>query len=147
MVGPCPLDRTLRLWLRRCWPQESGVGCCCTAMPTGLPMLKWILLAGTVVGAILVLVGAKDRFRKLAVAGLILGSLAGITGSASYAIATAATAHGGSIPTAGPTGAVSDSGMGGGGGMGGGPELQNGDAPPNSSDATVKSGVERARTE
>ncbi|MCW2087373.1 UNVERIFIED_ORG: 4-amino-4-deoxy-L-arabinose transferase-like glycosyltransferase [Rhodococcus erythropolis] len=65
-----------------------------------LPMLKWILLAGTVVGAILVLVGAKDRFRKLAVAGLILGSLAGITGSASYAIATAATAHGGSIPTA-----------------------------------------------
>lgn len=102
-----------------------------------LPMLKWILLAGTVVGAILVLVGAKDRLRKLAVAGLILGSLAGITGSASYAIATAATAHGGSIPTAGPTGAVSDSGMGGGGGMGGGPELQNGDAPPNSSDATV----------
>ena len=102
-----------------------------------LPMLKWILLAGTVVGAILVLVGAKDRFRKLAVAGLILGSLAGITGSASYAIATAATAHGGSIPTAGPTGAVSASGMGGGGGMGGGPELQNGDAPPNSSDATV----------
>ncbi|WP_083954677.1 MULTISPECIES: glycosyltransferase family 39 protein [unclassified Rhodococcus (in: high G+C Gram-positive bacteria)] len=102
-----------------------------------LPMLKWILLAGTVVGAILVLVGAKDRFRKLAVAGLILGSLAGITGSVSYAIATAATAHGGSIPTAGPTGAVSDSGMGGGGGMGGGPELQNGDAPPNSSDATV----------
>jgi len=102
-----------------------------------LPMLKWILLAGTVVGAILVLVGAKGRFRKLAVAGLILGSLAGITGSASYAIATAATAHGGSIPTAGPTGAVSDSGMGGGGGMGGGPELQNGDAPPNSSDATV----------
>ncbi|MFF1945824.1 ArnT family glycosyltransferase [Rhodococcus qingshengii] len=102
-----------------------------------LPMLKWILLAGTVVGAILVLVGAKERFRKLAVAGLILGSLAGLTGSASYAIATAATAHGGSIPTAGPTGAVSDSGMGGGGGMGGGPELQNGDAPPNSSDATV----------
>lgn len=102
-----------------------------------LPMLKWILLAGNVVGAILVLVGAKDRFRKLAVAGLILGSLAGITGSASYAIATAATAHGGSIPTAGPTGAVSDSGIGGGGGMGGGPELQNGDAPPNSSDATV----------
>ncbi|WP_082661515.1 glycosyltransferase family 39 protein [Rhodococcus sp. KB6] len=102
-----------------------------------LPMLKWILLAGTVVGAILVLVGAKDRFRKLAVAGLILGSLAGITGSASYAIATAATAHGGSIPTAGPTGAVSDSGIGGGGGMGGGPELQNGDATPNSSDATV----------
>ncbi|MFD9682669.1 ArnT family glycosyltransferase [Rhodococcus sp. NPDC059969] len=102
-----------------------------------LPMLKWILLVGTIVGAILVLVGAKDRFRKLAVAGLIIGSLAGIAGSASYAIATAAAAHGGSIPTAGPAGAVSDSGMSGGGGMGGGPELRNGDAPPSSSDATV----------
>jgi len=102
-----------------------------------LPMLKWILLVGTIVGAILVLVGAKDRLRKLAVAGLIIGSLAGIAGSASYAIATAAAAHGGSIPTAGPAGAVSDSGMGGGGGIGGGPELRNGDAPPNSSDATV----------
>ncbi|MFE5879232.1 ArnT family glycosyltransferase [Rhodococcus sp. NPDC056506] len=102
-----------------------------------LPMLKWILLVGTIVGAILVLVGAKDRFRRLAVAGLIIGSLAGIAGSASYAIATAAAAHGGSIPTAGPAGAVSDSGMSGGGGMGGGPELRNGDAPPSSSDATV----------
>ncbi|OQM78671.1 ArnT family glycosyltransferase [Rhodococcus sp. 66b] len=101
-----------------------------------LPMLKWILLAGTVVGAILVLVGAKGRFRKLAVAGLIIGSLAGITGSASYAIATAATAHGGSIPTAGPTGAVSDSGMGGGGGMGGDQGQGDGGALPNSDDAS-----------
>ncbi|WP_019748800.1 ArnT family glycosyltransferase [Rhodococcus erythropolis] len=101
-----------------------------------LPMLKWILLAGTVVGAILVLVGAKGRFRKLAVAGLIIGSLAGITGSASYAIATAATAHGGSIPTAGPTGAVSDSGMGGGGGMGGDQGQGDGEALPNSDDAS-----------
>ncbi|QQM20452.1 glycosyltransferase family 39 protein [Rhodococcus sp. P-2] len=95
-----------------------------------LPMLKWILLAGTVVGAILILMGAQDRFRKLTVAGLIIGSLAGITGSASYAIATAATAHGGSIPTAGPTGAVSDSGLGGGGAIGGGPEQRDGEAPP-----------------
>jgi 4-amino-4-deoxy-L-arabinose transferase-like glycosyltransferase len=95
-----------------------------------LPMLKWILLAGTVVGAILILMGAQDRFRKLTVAGLIIGSLAGIAGSASYAIATAATAHGGSIPTAGPTGAVSDSGLGGGGAIGGGPEQRDGEAPP-----------------
>lgn len=95
-----------------------------------LPMLKWILLAGTVVGAILILMGAQDRFRKLTVAGLIIGSLAGITGSASYAIATAATAHGGSIPTAGPTGAVSDSGLGGGGAIGGSPEQRDGEAPP-----------------
>jgi len=108
-----------------------------------LPMLKWILLAGTVVGAILILMGAQDRFRKLTVAGLIIGSLAGITGSASYAIATAATAHGGSIPTAGPTGAVSDSGLGGGGAIGGSPEQRDGEAPPiETTDSLVSSGPE-----
>ncbi|MER2086139.1 glycosyltransferase family 39 protein [Rhodococcus sp. (in: high G+C Gram-positive bacteria)] len=108
-----------------------------------LPMLKWILLAGTVVGAILILMGAQDRFRKLTVAGLIIGSLAGITGSASYAIATAATAHGGSIPTAGPTGAVSDSGLGGGGAIGGSPEQRDGEAPPiETTDNLVSSGPE-----
>ncbi|MGU3435673.1 ArnT family glycosyltransferase [Actinomycetes bacterium M1A6_2h] len=83
-----------------------------------LPFLKWILLVGTIVGAALVLLGGQNRFRKLAVTGIIVGSIAGIGGSASYAIATAATAHGGSIPTAGPAGAVADGGMG--GGMGGG---------------------------
>ncbi|TSD47787.1 phospholipid carrier-dependent glycosyltransferase [Rhodococcus sp. KBS0724] len=79
-----------------------------------LPALKWILLAGTVVGAALILLGGGNQLRKLAIVGLLVGSLAGIGGSASYAIATAATPHGGSIPTAGPAGAVSDSGMGGG---------------------------------
>ncbi|MDV6269240.1 glycosyltransferase family 39 protein [Rhodococcus globerulus] len=72
-----------------------------------LPALEWIVLAGTVVGAALILLGARNRFRKLAIAGLVVGSLAGIGGSASYSIATAATAHSGSIPTAGPAGAVS----------------------------------------
>ena len=72
-----------------------------------LPALEWIVLAGTVVGAALILLGAGNRFRKLVIAGLVVGSLAGIGGSASYSIATAATAHGGSIPTAGPAGAVS----------------------------------------
>ncbi|MFE4502477.1 ArnT family glycosyltransferase [Rhodococcus sp. NPDC056743] len=79
-----------------------------------LPVIGWIVLAGTVVGAALILFGGGNRLRKLAIVGLLVGSLAGIGGSASYAIATAATAHGGSIPTAGPAGAVSDSGMGGG---------------------------------
>nr|WP_089251315.1 glycosyltransferase family 39 protein [Rhodococcus kyotonensis] len=82
-----------------------------------LPALRWVLLVGTVVSAVLWL--AAGRFRRLAAVALIVGALAGLGGGASYAIATAATAHGGSIPTAGPTGAVEDSGMGG-GGMGGG---------------------------
>lgn len=81
-----------------------------------LPALKWILLAGTVVAALLIL--GAGRFRTLAAVAVIVGSIAGLGGAASYAIATSATAHGGSIPTAGPSGAVDDSGMGG-GGMGG----------------------------
>ncbi|CCQ15302.1 putative glycosyltransferase [Rhodococcus sp. AW25M09] len=85
-----------------------------------LPALKWILLVGTVVSAVMIL--AAGRYRKLAAAALILGAVAGLGGGASYAIATTTHAHGGSIPTAGPTGAVSDDGMGGmpGGGMPGG---------------------------
>lgn len=91
-----------------------------------LPALKWLLLVGTVVGAALWLVAG--RIRKLAAVALIVGALAGLGGGTSYAIATAATAHGGSIPTAGPTGAVSDTGMG--GGMGGGMRMpSDGQAP------------------
>ncbi|PVX65136.1 UNVERIFIED_ORG: 4-amino-4-deoxy-L-arabinose transferase-like glycosyltransferase [Nocardia globerula] len=104
-----------------------------------LPALEWIVLAGTVVGAALILLGARNRFRKLVIAGLVVGSLAGIGGSASYSIATAATAHGGSIPTAGPAGAVSDSGMGGGmtRGQAPGDSMTPGQAPGSSTDAPL----------
>ncbi|MDJ0392213.1 glycosyltransferase family 39 protein [Rhodococcus sp. G-MC3] len=85
-----------------------------------LPALKWVLLAGTVIAAVLIL--AAGRYKKLAAVAIIVGAIAGLGGGASYAIATSATAHGGSIPTAGPTGAASDSsGMGGGGTGSGGP--------------------------
>ncbi|KQU61488.1 glycosyl transferase [Rhodococcus sp. Leaf278] len=76
-----------------------------------LPALKWILLVGTVVAAVMILLAG--RYRKLTAAALILGAVAGLGGGASYAIATTTNAHSGSVPTAGPTGAVSDSGMGG----------------------------------
>ncbi|GCE44135.1 Dolichyl-phosphate-mannose-protein mannosyltransferase family [Rhodococcus wratislaviensis] len=94
-----------------------------------MPALKWVLLAGTVLGAALIALGDGNRVRKLAVTGLLLGSLAGIGGSAAYAIATAATAHNGSIPTAGPSGAVTDTGMGGGGGRAPGGDMAGGQAP------------------
>ncbi|WP_197914567.1 glycosyltransferase family 39 protein [Rhodococcoides fascians] len=77
-----------------------------------LPALKWILLAGTIVAAVMILLAG--RYRKLTAAALILGAVAGLGGGASYAIATTTNAHSGSIPTAGPTGAVTDGGMGGG---------------------------------
>lgn len=80
-----------------------------------LPALKWILLVGTVIAAALILVGG--RYRTLAAVAVIAGSLAGLGGSMSYAVATSATAHGGSVPTAGPEGAVIDTGFGGGGGQ------------------------------
>ncbi|WP_188078808.1 ArnT family glycosyltransferase [Rhodococcus sp. ANT_H53B] len=82
-----------------------------------LPALKWILLVGTIVAAVMIL--AAGRYRKLTAAALILGAVAGLGGGASYAIATTTNAHSGSVPTAGPTGAVSDGGPGGmpGGGM------------------------------
>ncbi|WP_217903134.1 MULTISPECIES: ArnT family glycosyltransferase [Nocardiaceae] len=82
-----------------------------------LPALKWILLVGTIVAAVMILLAG--RYRKLTAAALILGAVAGLGGGASYAIATTTNAHSGSVPTAGPTGAVSDGGPGGmpGGGM------------------------------
>lgn len=83
-----------------------------------LPALKWILLAGTVVGAVLIL--AAGRFRALAAVAVIVGAVAGLGGATSYAIATSATAHTGSIPSVGPAGATSDGGGFGGGGFGGG---------------------------
>ncbi|WP_176459370.1 MULTISPECIES: glycosyltransferase family 39 protein [unclassified Rhodococcus (in: high G+C Gram-positive bacteria)] len=85
-----------------------------------LPALKWMLLVGTIVAAVMILFAG--RYRKLTAAALIIGAVAGLGGGASYAIATTTNAHSGSIPTAGPTGAVSDGGLGGmpGGGMPGG---------------------------
>lgn len=82
-----------------------------------LPALKWILLVGTIVAAVMIL--AAGRYRKLTAAALILGAVAGLGGGASYAIATTTNAHSGSVPTSGPTSAVSDGGPGGmpGGGM------------------------------
>ncbi|MCZ4520644.1 glycosyltransferase family 39 protein [Rhodococcus ruber] len=76
-----------------------------------LPALKWTLLVGTVVAAVMIL--AAGRYKQLTAAALILGAVAGLGGGASYAVATTTTAHSGSIPTAGPTGAVSDGGFGG----------------------------------
>ncbi len=81
-----------------------------------LPALKWMLLAGTIVGAVLML--AAGRWRKLAAVAVVVGAIAGLGGGTSYAIATSATAHTGSIPSVGPASAASAAG-GFGGGAGG----------------------------
>ena len=105
-----------------------------------LPALKWILLAGTIVAAVMILLAGQ--YRKLTAAALILGAVAGLGGGASYAIATTTNAHSGSVPTAGPTGAVTDSGPGGmpGGGMPSGGMLPEGMLPGGMSDGGMSGG-------
>ncbi len=80
-----------------------------------LPWLRWVVLIGSIAGAIL-LVASIAKLRRLAVIGLLVGSITALGGTAAYTIATAATPHSGSIPTSGPT----SSAIGGAGGIGGG---------------------------
>ena len=100
-----------------------------------LPWLRWVVLVGALVGAGF-LVASFARLRRLAVIGLLVGSLTALGGTTAYTVATAATPHSGSIPTSGPTG----SSMGGMGGFGsaretgqlpGGGELPDGLTLPN----------------
>ena len=84
---------------------------------TWLPWLRWIVLIGALLGAAL-LVAATARLRRLAIVGLLVGSLTALCGTAAYTVATAATPHTGSIPTSGPTGSAMG-GFGGAGGFGG----------------------------
>lgn len=79
--------------------------------------LAWTMLVGGVLGA-LALAVSSGRLRRLAVAGLLVGALSASIGAASFTVATVATAHSGSIPTAGPA-SVSSGGPGGGFGGGG----------------------------
>ncbi len=74
--------------------------------------LAWTMLTGGVLGAVLLAV-STGRLKKFAAAAALVGSLAALAGPASFTIATVATGHTGSMPTAGPA-SVSSSGMGGG---------------------------------
>ncbi len=89
-----------------------------------LPWLRWTALIGSIVGAVLLVMGG-NRLRNLAVVGLLVGALTALSGTAAFTVATAATPHSGSIPTSGPAGYSSGvgGGFGGGGGsMTGGPD-------------------------
>ena len=84
--------------------------------PDFLPWLRWVVLAGGLVTALLV--GGLGRYPRRVAAALagaaVVLSLAGPT---AYAVQTAATAHTGSIPSAGP---ATETGGPGGGTAGGG---------------------------
>jgi len=81
---------------------------------TWLPWLRWVVLIGSIVGAGL-LVLSVARLRRLAVIGLLVGSLTALSGTAAFTVATAATPHTGAVPTSGPSGSA----IGGAGGFGG----------------------------
>ncbi|WP_019054926.1 glycosyltransferase family 39 protein [Streptomyces prunicolor] len=80
-----------------------------------LPWLKWLVLLGSLAGALGLIFVAKIG-RQLALAAVGLSIVAGLAGPAAYTLSTVNSAHTGSIPTAGPAGAS----MMGGGGPGGG---------------------------
>jgi 4-amino-4-deoxy-L-arabinose transferase-like glycosyltransferase len=75
--------------------------------------LAWAMLGGGVLGALVLAISA-GRLKKFAVAAALIGSIAAVGGSAGFTAATAATAHGGSIPMAGPS-SLASTGIGPGG--------------------------------
>ncbi|MGO3327740.1 ArnT family glycosyltransferase [Gordonia sp. (in: high G+C Gram-positive bacteria)] len=80
---------------------------------------RWLVGTVALVAIVVLLVGGPLGWRKMVGAAIIAGSLAGFGGTAAFSIATAATAHQGSIPTAVET-SLETGGMGPGGGVHGG---------------------------
>ena len=107
---------------------------------TWLPWLRWVVLIGSVVGAVLlVLVDARSCAGSRSI-GLLVGSLTALSGTTAYTLATAATPHTGSIPTSGPTGSA----------MGGRAAVRpavsrRGGSRPSGSDAAAGGTLRRAR--
>jgi len=95
--------------------------CLLNENPTWLPWLRWVMLAGGLLSAALVVMGSVPSLRRLVTIGVLAGTLFGLSGTTAYALATTTVAHSGSIPSVGPAGS-STGGMGGGGtgGMPGG---------------------------
>jgi 4-amino-4-deoxy-L-arabinose transferase-like glycosyltransferase len=86
-----------------------------------VPWLRWPVLAGGALAALLLLAGATAR--KLIVVAGVLAVGVSLAGPTAYALDTASSAHTGAIPSAGPSsgGGMGRPGMGGGGRTGGAP--------------------------
>ncbi len=79
-----------------------------------LPWLRWVVALAGVAATTAIAVGAH-RFTRAATVVAVLALVAGSTGTAAYAVATAARAHTGSIPASGPSATGGGLAMGGGG--------------------------------
>lgn len=84
--------------------------------------LPWLKYAVATIGlaAALLIGGVRHLPRRAAGAVAAAALVAALAGPTAYSVATAATPHTGSIPSAGPTSTGSSGGPGGGGGFGGG---------------------------
>ncbi len=111
-----------------------------TTAPSWHPWIKWVALIGGILGAMAyVLLDTLARtatMKKLAIAALVVGSLAAVAPTASWTAATVAVGHTGSSPAAGPSSASVGGGMGGGMGGGGG-QMGN---PPSGTDGQQTDG-------
>lgn len=85
--------------------------------PEWLPWLRWTVLAGSILLAAVLIVGAHQLGRYAAVLATA-GLLFGLGASAAYTVETVLASHGGAIPTSGPA-RSGDDGPGGPGGSGG----------------------------
>lgn len=88
--------------------------------PDWLPALRWVVLGGSIVVALLLAVGAQRRGRRVAVLAAF-AILFGVAAPAAYAVETVATVHNGPISTSGPSKGDPFGHMGGPGGPGGPP--------------------------
>ncbi|MBT1610711.1 glycosyl transferase [Curtobacterium flaccumfaciens pv. poinsettiae] len=102
--------------------------CLLNENPTWLPWLRWVMLAGGLLSAALIVIGSVPSLRRLVTVGVLAGTLFGLSGTTAYALATTTVAHSGSIPSVGPAG--SSSGGTGGGGTGGMPGGTDGPGGP-----------------
>lgn len=84
-----------------------------------LPWLRWVVLIGSILSALLFVVGSIAAWHRMTLAAALAGALFALSGSGAYALATASVGHTGSIPSVGST-ATGGFGGGGGGGAGAG---------------------------
>ena len=150
-IGASGLWRIRHTWLARAALAAGIVVTAAVAWvlldrsPSWFPWLRVVIVVAAAGAAGLILAGpvvrpatARGRVALAAVAGS-LAVIAGLAGPLVYSLDTAATAHSGSIPSAGPTVASSSGGPGGGSFPGGG-SLRDGGAFPGRTGGSGKPG-------
>ena len=114
--------------------------------PDWMPWLRVVIALAGAAAAGLIL-ASRTRRAAFAIAPISLALVAGLAGPLAYSIDTAATAHGGSIPTAGPTVTSASGGFPGGSGSPGGSGLPSGSGfPSGSRPGGSESGTSAPRT-